>query len=101
MSHCNAITGVETTGRKSICIYKVASLLTVFSSQAIKKGEQSTIEEWLKDKDTKVNECKGGTALSPPFAVANGTALHWAVYYGQLEIAQLLLSNGAGMYICF
>ena len=75
-------------------------MLTVFSSQAIKKGEQSTIEEWLKDKDTKVNECKGGTALSSPFAVANGAALHWAVYYGQLEIAQLLLTNGAGMYIC-
>ena len=77
------------------------SFLTVFSSQAIERGDQSTIEEWLKDKDTKVNECRGGTALSPPFAVANGTALHWAVYYGQLDIAQLLLDKGAGMYICF
>ena len=46
-----------------------------------------------------MNQCKGGSDYPGHFAVANGTALHWAVYYGQLEIAQLLLDNGAGINI--
>ena len=44
-----------------------------------------------------MNECRGGKANNRHFAVADGTALHWAVYYGQLEIAKLLLANGAGI----
>ena len=44
-----------------------------------------------------MNEYKGGSAINRHFAVANGTALHWAVFYGKLEIAQLLLDKGAGM----
>ena len=43
-----------------------------------------------------MNEYKGGRAFPRHHAVTNGTALHWAVYYGQLEITQLLLDNGAG-----
>ena len=43
-----------------------------------------------------MNECRGGRAFPRHYAVANGTALHWAVYYGQLGITQLLLDNGAG-----
>ena len=44
-----------------------------------------------------MNTCKGGSANYRYFAVANGTALHWAVHYGQLEIAKVLLENGAGI----
>ena len=64
--------------------------------KAIERGDQSTVQQWLQNEDTKVNDCRGGNASRHPFAVANGTALHWAVYYGQLDIAQLLLQNGAG-----
>ena len=45
----------------------------------------------------KVNECKGGRASHGYFFVGDGTALHWAAYYGQLEIAKLLLDKGAGI----
>ena len=64
--------------------------------KAIKKGETSTIKEWLQSEGTKANEYRGGRAFPRHHAVADGTALHWAVYYGQLEITQLLLDNGAG-----
>ena len=67
--------------------------------KAIESGDQSTVEQWLQNEDTKVNDCRGGSASHHPFAVANGTALHWAVYYGQLNIAQLLLRNGAGILL--
>ena len=71
-------------------------LLFTLLLKAIERGDQSTVEQWLQNEDTKVNDCRGGNASRHPFAVANGTALHWAVYYGQLDIAQLLLQNGAG-----
>ena len=48
-----------------------------------------------------MNECRGGSANYRHFAVANGTALHWAVYYGRLEVVQLLLTNGAGISNCY
>ena len=44
-----------------------------------------------------MNECRGGRDEHGNFIVANGTALHWAAYYGQLEIAKLLIEKGAGM----
>ena len=68
--------------------------------KAIESGDVSTLKQWLKDYKTKVNKYTGGSAYPRHFAVANGTALHWAVYYGQLEIVQLLLRNGAGISIC-
>ena len=72
-------------------------VLITTTHKAIGRGDISTIEQWLKDEGTKVNECKGGSDFPRHHAVANGTALHWAVYYGQLEIAQLLLNSGAGI----
>lgn len=68
--------------------------------KAIESGDVSTVEQWLKDYKTIVNECRGGSAYPRHFAIANGTALHWAVYYRQLGIVQLLLQNGAGISIC-
>ena len=43
-----------------------------------------------------MNECKGGEHAHGHFCVANGTALHWAAYFGQSGIAKLLLDKGAG-----
>ena len=65
--------------------------------QAIEKGDQSVIKRWLQNGNTKVNTCRGGRANHRHFVVADGTALHWAVYYGQLDIAKQLLSKDAGI----
>ena len=67
--------------------------------KAIERGELSTVEQWLLKEDTRVNESRGGRAFPGHNTVANGNALHWAVLYGQLEIAQLLLDKGAGISI--
>ena len=72
-------------------------MLTVPIHKAIERGDQCTIKQWLQNEDTEVNYCRGGNASRQPFAVADGTALHWAVFYGQLDIALLLLQNGAGI----
>jgi len=74
----------------------VDHVFVIFTHKAIENGDQSTIEEWLQENDTRVNECRGGRAAFKHNAVSNGTALHWAVYYGQLEIAKQLLEKGAG-----
>ena len=60
-------------------------------------GEKSAIEQWLQENVTKVNDYRGGSANYRHFAVAKGTALHWAVYYGKVEIVKLLLDNKAGI----
>ena len=65
--------------------------------KAIERGELSTVKQWLFKEDTRVNESKGGRAFPGHNTVANGNALHWAVHYEKLEIAQLLLDNGAGI----
>ena len=65
--------------------------------QAIEVGDKDAIEQWLKNKKRNVNKYKGGNDIHRHFAVVNGTALHWAVYYGQQDITQLLLDNGAGI----
>ena len=75
------------------------NLIVLSSHKAIAEGDKSTIEQWLQNEGAKVNECRGGSANYRHFAVASGTALHWAVYHGQLEIAQLLLNSGAGILI--
>ena len=66
--------------------------------QAIERGEEATVKEWLEKEETKVNECKGGEHAHGHFHVSNGTALHWAAYYGQSGVAKLLIDKGAGMH---
>ena len=66
--------------------------------KAIECGDVSVVKRWLQEKETNVNEHRGGRASHGHFFVSNGTALHWAAYYGKLEIAKLLLSKNAGMY---
>ena len=68
--------------------------------KAIEKGNQSAINQWLQNGKTKVNEFRDGRACHRHFVLADGTALHWAVYYGQLEIAQQLLHQHAGISNC-
>ena len=80
----------------------IVSALTLFYpllTQAIETGDESAVKKWIQEDRKRVNECKGGSNSHQHFAVANGTALHWAVYHGQLEIAQLLLCNGAGIIL--
>lgn len=55
------------------------------------------INQWLDKNEENVNKCKGGKHTHGHFRVANGTALHWAAYYGQTRIAKLLIQKGAGM----
>ena len=75
-------------------------ILLISMHQAIEMGDKNTIAHWLKKEKENVNICRGGSTYHQHIAVANGTALHWAAYYGQLEIAQLLLDNGAGISNC-
>ena len=75
-------------------------ILLNFTYQAIEVGDKDTIVQWLEKEKKKVNVCRGGSAYHAHIAVGNGTALHWAVYYGQHEIAKLLLDSGAGISNC-
>ena len=73
-----------------------------FTHKAIGRGDKSAVEEWLWENGMKVNECRGGKAFPGHNTVANGTALHWAAHYGQLDIAKLLIDNyGAGISIMY
>ena len=44
-----------------------------------------------------MNRSRGGHAwsLTARYIREEGTALHWAAYYGQQDIAKLLIDNGA------
>ena len=65
--------------------------------KAIKCRDKSAVKRWLDEEGTEVNGCIVGRASHGHFFVGDGTALHWAAYYGQLEITKLLLNNGAGI----
>lgn len=82
------------------CIYQLHPpfhLITIHKT--IKCGDKSAVERWLDEEGKKLNECIDGRASHGHFFVGDGTALHWAAYHGQLEIARLLLDNGAGTYL--
>ena len=55
------------------------------------------MREWLQKKPD-LNRCRGGKVESGPLEVTCGTALHWAAFYGKIEIAKLLLENDASMF---
>ena len=75
-----------------------STLLLVTTHKAIESGDVVAVQKWLDEKGTEVNECKGGRASNGHFFVGDGTALHWAAYYGQLDITRLLIEKGAGMF---
>ena len=74
----------------------VDSVFLTSAHKAIENGDQPTVEKWLQKNITRVNVCRGGNACYKHHAVSNGTALHWAAFYGQLEIAKQLLEKRAG-----
>ena len=47
-----------------------------------------------------INHKRGGEDKSNDFEVSGGTALHWAAYYGMVEIAKLLLGRKESTLIC-
>ena len=49
------------------------------------------MEKWLKDTKLDVNGCRDEKD--------GGTALHWAAWHGNLDIARLLLERGASMFM--
>ena len=57
------------------------------------------VDKWLKRESHNVNRSRGGSSwsLTARYIHEGGTALHWAAYYGQQEIAQLLMTSGASM----
>ena len=46
-----------------------------------------------------INCKRGGEDKSTDFEVSGGTALHWAAYYGMVEIAILLFGREASTLI--
>jgi len=46
-----------------------------------------------------INCKRGGNHASNDFEVKDGTALHWAAYYGKVEIVKKCLERGASMFM--
>ena len=46
-----------------------------------------------------INHKRGGKDSSNDFEVSGGTALHWAAYYGKMEIVNQLFKQGASRSI--
>ena len=69
--------------------------------QAIKRGDRDVVDKWLKRERHNVNRSRGGHSWSftARYIREDGTALHWAAYYGQQDIAKLLIDNGASMLL--
>ena len=59
-------------------------------------------QQWLDREGKKVNRYRGGFAISGGgFLVQDGTAMHWAAYYGSCDIVKMLTDNGAGGVLCY
>ena len=70
-------------------------------SQAIEKGDKDAIEKWLKREGPNLNCLRGRPSwwLYSICMDGYGTPLHWAAFYGQLDIAKLLIDSGASMWL--
>ena len=73
--------------------------LSPHTHKAIESGDVPAVQHWLDEEGADVNKCRGGRASNGHFFVGDGTALHWAAYYGKLEIVNLLVDRGAST--CF
>lgn len=62
--------------------------------KAIRDGEETVVEQMT---ELDVNRRRGGKCNTNDFEVSNGTALHWAAYYGKVEVAKKFLERGASM----
>ena len=57
------------------------------------------LQQWLNEESEDVNHYRGGYATEGGFVVEDGTALHWAAYYGRFPAAKLLIEKGAGVIL--
>lgn len=64
-------------------------------TKAIRKDEDKAIEQLKKMTKDELNHSRGRNPDSNDFEVADGTALHWAAYYGKKEIVEQLFKKGA------
>ena len=55
-------------------------------------------QKWLDRKKGDINHYRGGFAIKDGLVLENGTALHWAAYYGQLAIVKALIEE-AGLIV--
>ena len=53
----------------------------------IKGGYTGRVKKWLSGQQRNVDHCRDQDE--------GGTALHWAAYYGRLEIVKMLIENSA------
>ena len=65
-------------------------------TQARKDEKEKKIKQWLERESEDVKHCRGGYATEGGFEVEDGTALHWAAYYGNYHATELLIDKGAG-----
>ena len=61
-----------------------------------KEEKEKKIKQWLDRESEDVNRYRGGYATEGGFEVEDGTALHWAAYYGNYHATELLIEKGAG-----
>ena len=69
---------------------------TFLPTKSIRNGEETAVKDmtvW------DINRQRGGTLNSSDFEVSGGTALHWAAYYGKMEIVDKLFKQGASRSI--
>ena len=53
-------------------------------------------QKWLDRTKGVVNRYRGGFTINDGLVLEGGTALHWAAYYGQRAIVDVLIEKGAG-----
>ena len=56
---------------------------------SLQEGYTHNVQKWLKCYRRNVDHCRDERE--------GGTALHWAAYYGRLDIVKMLIENGASM----
>ena len=61
-------------------------------TKAIRDGEETVVDRMT---EVDVTHSRGGECSTNDFEVSDGTALHWAAYYGKVEIAKKCLERGA------
>ena len=59
------------------------------SHASLQEGYTYNVQRWLKSYRRNVDHCRDENE--------GGTALHWAAYYGRLDIVKMLIENGASM----
>ena len=64
--------------------------------KAIENDDREAVVKWRIEG---INHKRGGEDKSNDFEVRDGTALHWAAYFGKVEIAKLLLGKEASTLI--